>query len=125
VSHWEILPGETPIDVSGLKRKGISTSAELNRAVLKEVFRSVSRYCHAKNSKSSPWPVERPANWTARVNAPMTTKELDRVRVSIERGRPYGEEKWVRQTVKDLGLEQTVRPEGRPPKASQATGPTS
>ena len=68
----------------------------------------------------SPWPVERPANWTARVNAPLTTKELDRVRVSIERGRPYGEEKWVRETVKDLGLEQTVRPEGRPRKASQS-----
>jgi putative transposase len=74
----------------------------------------------------SPWPVERPANWTARVNAPLTTKELDRVRVTIERGRPNGEEKWVREMVKDLGLEQTVRPEGRPLKASQsATEATS
>jgi hypothetical protein len=64
----------------------------------------------------SPLPVERPANWTARVNAPLTTKELDRVRVSIERGRPYGEEKWVSETVRDLGLEQTVRPDFRPRK---------
>ena len=38
----------------------------------------------------SPWPVERPSNWTARVNTPLTAKELDRVRLSIERGRPYG-----------------------------------
>jgi putative transposase len=68
----------------------------------------------------SPWPVERPANWAARVNAPLTTKELDRVRVTIERGRPYGEEKWVRETVKDLGLEQIVRPEGRPWNASRS-----
>ena len=68
----------------------------------------------------SPWPVKRPANWTARVNAPLTRKELDRVRVSIERGRPYGDEKWVRETVRDLGLEQTVRPEGLPRKASQS-----
>jgi len=46
--------------------------------------------------------------------------------VSIERGRPYAEEKWVRETVKGLGLEQTVRPEGRPRKASQsATEATS
>ena len=52
----------------------------------------------------SPWPVERPANWTARVNAPLTAKELDRVRVSIERGRPYGADDWVRRTVSDLGL---------------------
>ena len=57
---------------------------------------------------------------------PPTTKELNRVRVSIERGRPYGEEKWVRQTVKDLGLEQSVRPEGRPRKAiGSATDATS
>jgi hypothetical protein len=60
----------------------------------------------------SPWPVQRPANWTARVNAPLTSKELDRVRVSIERGRPYGKETWVRETVEELGLEQTVRPAG-------------
>jgi putative transposase len=40
--------------------------------------------------------------------------------MSIERGRPYGDENWVRETVKDLGLEQTVRPEGRPRKASES-----
>jgi putative transposase len=74
----------------------------------------------------SPWPVERPTNWTARVNTPLTAKELDRLRLSIERGRPYGGEEWVEQTVKDLGLEHTVRPEGRPRKASQsATDATS
>jgi hypothetical protein len=39
--------------------------------------------------------------------------------VSIERGRPYGGDDWVRQMVKDLGLEHTVRSEGRPRKASQ------
>jgi hypothetical protein len=36
------------------------------------------------------------------------------VRVSIERGRLFGGDEWVRQTVKDLGLEHTVRLEGRP-----------
>ena len=48
------------------------------------------------------------------------------MRVSVERGRPYGEEKWVREAVNDLRLEQTVCPEGRPRKASQtATGATN
>jgi putative transposase len=71
----------------------------------------------------SSWPVKRPANWTARVNAPLTARELERVRVSLERGRPYGGDEWVRQIVNNLGLEHTVRPEGRPRKASQsATG---
>ena len=56
----------------------------------------------------------------------LTRKESDRVRVSIERGRPYGEGKSLRETVRDLGLEQTVRPEGRPRKTSQsATEATS
>jgi hypothetical protein len=73
----------------------------------------------------SPWPAERPANWTARINARLTTKELDRVRVSIERGRPYGEETWVRETVKELGLEQTIRPEGRPRKTSPSATETT
>jgi hypothetical protein len=36
----------------------------------------------------SSWPVDRPANWTARVNTPLTAKELDRLRLSIERGAP-------------------------------------
>ena len=47
-------------------------------------------------------------------------KELDRVRVSIERGQPYGGDDWVNQTVKELSLEHTVRPEGRPRKASRS-----
>jgi putative transposase len=63
--------------------------------------------------------VERPANWTARVNVPLTANELDRVRLSIERGRPFGSDEWVNQTVTELGLEHTVRSEGRPRKASQ------
>ena len=89
-------------------------------------LRSRTRGTDAIEALLSPWPVERPANWTARVNAPLDRKELDRVRVSIERGRPYGDEKCVRETVSDLGLDQTVRPEGRPRKASQsATEATS
>ena len=58
-------------------------------------------------------------NWTARVNAPLSAKELNRVRHSMERGRPFGGDEWVRQTVRELGLEHTVRPEGRPRKAGQ------
>ena len=68
----------------------------------------------------SPWPVERPANWTVRVSSPLTAKELDRVRVSIARGRPYGADNGVVQTVSQLGLQHTVRPQNRPRRASQA-----
>jgi len=66
----------------------------------------------------SPWPVERPVDWTDRVNAALSAKELERMRVSIERSRPFGDDNWVKQTVTQLRLEHTVRPEGRPPKLS-------
>ncbi len=62
------------------------------------------------------WPVERPSNWTARVNTPLSAQDLERVRVSIERSRPFGNDDWVRRTVSRFGLEHTVRPEGRPRK---------
>ncbi len=60
------------------------------------------------------WPVERPRNWIERVNVPLTARELERVRTSVARGRPLGGPAWVEATVKRLGLEHTVRSEGRP-----------
>ena len=36
-----------------------------------------------------------------------------------QRGRRYGADDWVAQTVNELGSQHTVRPEGRPSKASQ------
>jgi putative transposase len=62
------------------------------------------------------WPVARPSNWLGLVNRVMTEKELEKVRVSMERGRPYGSEGWVRAAVGELGMEHTVRGEGRPRK---------
>jgi putative transposase len=67
-----------------------------------------------------PWPVERPRDWTARVNAALSAREVGRVRVSVERGRPYGDNEWVDRTACELGLQHTMRPEGRPPKRKEA-----
>jgi len=64
------------------------------------------------------WPVPRPDGWLATVNGAITPKELGRLRESVARGQPYGEAQWVNQTVKDLGLEHTVRNEGRPRKTT-------
>ena len=57
-----------------------------------------------------------PVDWTDRVNAPLNAKELARLRVTVERSRPFGEEEWVKRTASELSLGRTVRPEGRPPK---------
>ena len=64
----------------------------------------------------SPWPEPLPADWTRRVNAPLPTRELERLKRSIERSRPFGDEAWTSKTISRLGLQHTIRPEGRPPK---------
>jgi putative transposase len=73
----------------------------------------------AIKSVLSPWPVVRPRNWLDRVNAALSAKELRSVRASLERGRPFGADDWVKRTVLELKLEHTIRPEGRPAKLSK------
>ncbi len=65
----------------------------------------------------SPWPVERPRNWTARVNAKLGEERLKSFRECVDRGRPFGGEEWVAATAGRLGLEFTLRGPGRPRKA--------
>lgn len=65
----------------------------------------------------SDWPMERPHDWLAGVNRLQTASELESLRVSVQRGRPFGEEAWVRRMAKRFGMESTIRPRGRP-KAS-------
>jgi REP-associated tyrosine transposase len=62
----------------------------------------------------SAWPVERPRDWVSRVNRPQTASELEALRVSVRRGRPFGEDGWVQRMAKRFGMEATLRPRGRP-----------
>ncbi len=62
----------------------------------------------------STWPIDRPRDWVVRVNRPQTTSELEALRLSVQRGRPFGEEGWVRRMAKRFGMESTLRPRGRP-----------
>jgi putative transposase len=62
----------------------------------------------------SPGPVDRPANWLGQVNASLTGKELSQLRPCLDRGQPLGSARWFKRMVPHLGLEHTVRPEGRP-----------
>ncbi|MBM4276282.1 MAG: transposase [Deltaproteobacteria bacterium] len=61
-------------------------------------------------------PLELPKDWGDYVNEPVTAKELERIRQSVIRQAPYGNESWRLQLSKDLGLESTIRPIGRPRK---------
>ena len=60
-------------------------------------------------------PVELPADWRDFVNVPQTLDELALVRQSVNRGRPFGGQDWVRRIAAELGLEASLRPRGRPP----------
>jgi putative transposase len=66
------------------------------------------------------WPVERPRGWARRVNQAETTGELDVLRQCVARGRPFGRSEWIDQTVRRLGLENTLRSRGRPRKKADA-----
>jgi putative transposase len=64
----------------------------------------------------SPWPVPRPRNWISRVGEPQSEAELAALRLSVNRGRPFGSDQWTEKIVEQLGLQATVRPRGRPRK---------
>jgi putative transposase len=66
----------------------------------------------------SPWPVPVPPNWVEWVQQAQTEPELQALRQSVARGRPYGSAGWVETVVRTLDLQATVRPRGRPRKAS-------
>ncbi|OHB76353.1 MAG: hypothetical protein A2W31_02320 [Planctomycetes bacterium RBG_16_64_10] len=60
------------------------------------------------------WPIARLPGWVERVNRPLTERELEGVRKSAQRGRPFGNRDWIEASAKRLGLESTLRPRGRP-----------
>ena len=56
----------------------------------------------------------RDEKWLERVNEPLSTGDLQRLRHSVSRGRPYGHDAWTRETANRLGLESRLRSPGRP-----------
>jgi len=69
---------------------------------------------------ADPWPVERPDDWIAFVNEPQTSAELEALRASVAKSRPFGQEDWENRLVATLALEHTRREFGRPPKVAVA-----
>src|SRR5271166_4265776 len=65
-----------------------------------------------------------PANWLERVNQTDDAQELEALRRSVQRGRPFGQPEWHKEIAKRLGLESAYRPTDRPRKRT-AAGPPS
>jgi len=66
--------------------------------------------------RSHPGPLVVATDWLRVVNEAQTEAELEALRRSVTRGRPYGSEDWVQGVVQRLGLQSTIRPRGRPRK---------
>jgi putative transposase len=69
-----------------------------------------------------PGPVPWPAIWVSHVNTPLYQKDLKRFRYSARRETPFGDCAWTEAAARNLGLEDTLRPSGRPRKADATHG---
>jgi putative transposase len=62
-------------------------------------------------------PITLPRNWTAYVNRAETKSELEALRTSVRRSQPFGACAWQQKIARQLHLEHTFRPRGRPFKS--------
>jgi putative transposase len=54
--------------------------------------------------------------WLILVNQPQNEKELALLRLSMERGTPFGSEDWSGRMIESHGLHRVLRSRGRPRK---------
>jgi len=66
------------------------------------------------------WPVPRPRDWVALVNAAQTEAEMEAVRQAVRRSCPFGDPHWQQTIAERLGLGATLRPRGRPRKKANS-----
>jgi putative transposase len=80
--------------------------------------------CDAQEAREllSPWPLRRPPDWTKMVNRPLPDAERERIKASLERGRPLGDDRWTADTARRLGLQFTLNRRGRPRRQADRAG---
>lgn len=61
-------------------------------------------------------PVPLPSYWRHLVNEPQTAAEIAEIRACVNRQRPFGERVWVEEKARELGIEHSLIPVGRPRK---------
>jgi putative transposase len=95
------------------------------RACLVASAREWSWSSHAGRCESGvdvlldPLPLALPMDWTDYVDKPITESELERVRSSVNRQTPFGNVQWQQRVCAELGLESTMRTQGRPKKRAE------
>ena len=62
----------------------------------------------------SEWPIPQPSSWLSILNSQQSLEEAGLIRRSIARGLPFGDRDWQALAARNLGLESSLRPRGRP-----------
>ena len=57
-------------------------------------------------------PISFPRNWVSLVNKPQMEDEVAAMQRIMQRGTPFGSDRWTKRTAERLGLESTLRPRG-------------
>jgi putative transposase len=119
--RYKSFPVETDAYFLTLLRYVEANPLRAALAVRAEKWPWSSLGCEAKLSKQllDAWPLDRPRNWTALVNEPLRESERQRVKISLERGRPLGGDEWTQEIAERLNLEHTLNPPGRPLKIAK------
>jgi putative transposase len=68
-----------------------------------------------KPVKLSQGPMELPKRWLNLVDGYNGTR-ANEIETCVHRGRPFGDAKWILKTAKEMSLESSLRPTGRPKK---------
>jgi len=61
-------------------------------------------------------PIDLPGNYLSSVNDVFKNDDLNDIRYSVNKGKPYGTRGWIEKMVVKFGLDHTVRGPGRPKK---------
>jgi REP-associated tyrosine transposase len=106
------------IERNALRAKLVSRAEQWRWCSL---FDRVNKSAPAWLERPSAWPVTMRSDWVSWVNRAETAKELEALRTSVNRGRPYGSAVWQIKTAGRLGLNQTLRDPWRPKNDEQPT----
>ena len=73
-----------------------------------------------QKSLLSSWPIEKPDLYLEWVNTLLIDEKekLEKIRHTLKRGSPFGNDPWVKTTAVKLGLASTLNPRGRPKKGT-------
>jgi putative transposase len=101
------------IERNPLRARLVERSQDWEWSSLKPTIRS------APDGILSDGPIAKPSQWTRHVNSVQSEAELTALRHSLVRGTPFGDSEWQKSTARQLGLESSLRPRGRPKKPDQ------